>query len=195
MDCLRHLLDDGRDALIGISWFDDGINDAELALLAVLDEVRTGSPQRYSDLLDSPSLQSERLSLPLGGEVRFFVFQDSPFTESINYAEEMGRFALFIEDFLRVPFPQGTVVGRTISKRNYDDVDEENVGGVYSIQDQIVFTAGRGGFDAPEVLLHEMAHLYFGGHIGAPTRLIEGAAEFLAFYALDDFGRISLSDR
>ena len=192
---LGNLLIEAGDDLVGISWFEDGINDEELALLAVLEEIRKGSQQRYRDMLNSPYVQSARVSLTLGGEVKFFAFQDFPFPGPANHAEDMGRFARLVEDFLAVPFPRKTVVARTITKKGYDDEDERNVGGGYSIRDQIVFTASDAEFEAPEILLHEMAHIYFGGHTGAPTWLIEGAAEFLAFYALDDAGRLPLSDR
>ena len=192
---LRYLLDDSGDDLVGLPWFDDGIDDEELAFLSVLDATKGFSPQRYNDLLDSHYSQTGFTTLPLAGEVRLFVFQDKPFREGNDYVLDMKNFASFMEEFMGVPFPRKFVVARTIESKNYDDEDEKNVGGGYSLRDQIVITSVEENFDAPEILLHEMAHLYWGGHIGAPTWLIEGAAEFLAFFALDDFGGQPLPER
>ena len=125
---LRYLLDDSGDDLVGLPWYDDGIDDEELAFLSVLDATKGFSPQRYNDLLDSHYSQTGFTTLPLAGEVRLFVFQDKPFREGNDYVLDMKNFASFTEEFMGVPFPRKFVVARTIESKNYDDEDEKNVG-------------------------------------------------------------------
>ena len=149
---------------------------------------------RYRGLLDSHYIQSKTVHLPLAGEIKLMIFQDKAFHANDSSIDDMAWVAGFLEEFMGVPFPRRVVVARTIESKEYDDAEEEYVGGGYSLSDQIVITA-RTIDPLPIIIFHEMAHIYWGGHTGSPDWMTEGTAEFLSFHAMDTLGLLPLAER
>ena len=191
---LRNLLGDPDSALPGVPWFQDGLDDVELALIAVLRTTKARSEEQYQDLLDTHYVRSKTISLPLAGDIRLFVFRHSPFPGNDDSIELMEDIARHLEEFMGVPFPRDPVVVGIIEPSiRAGEKPQRGVG--YALIDQLAIT-GREynrGFDL--AVFHEMSHLYWGGHTGAPAWFTEGAAGFLPDYARAELGRQSISAR
>ncbi len=191
---LRSLLNDTESNLAEAPWFEDGLDDEELAYIAVLEQTKVRSEEQYKDLLDEHYVRSKTISLPLAGDIRLFVFRHSPFPGNDDSIELMEDIARQLEEFMGVPFPRDPVVIGIIEPSiRAGEKPERGVG--YATIDQLAIT-GREynrGFDL--AVFHEMSHLYWGGHTGAPAWYVEGAAGFLPDYARSELGRQSISSR
>ena len=194
LDHFRALLYDSEAQLSGVPWFDDGIDDEELALMAVLRATKWRSVNQYEDLRDSYNVRSRTISLPLAGDVKLLVFRHSPFPTGDDSIELMEDIARALEEFIGLPFPRKTVVlGIIEPSLRAGEKPERGVG--YALRDQLAIT-GREynrGFDL--AVFHEMSHIYWGGHTGAPAWYTEGAAGFLPDYAREQLDRQRISSR
>ena len=180
--------------LPGTPWFDDGIDDEELALIAVLEATRHRSAHQYRDLLESHHVRSKTIALPLAGDVKLLVFRHCAFPPGDNGIELMEDIARALEEFMEVPFPNNPVViGIIEPSLGAGEKPEKGVG--YSLNDQLAITAQEynRGFDL--TVFHEMSHIYWCGHTGAPAWFTEGAEGFLPDYAREQLGRQSISSR
>ena len=194
LDHFRALLYDSEAQLSGVPWFDDGIDDEELALMSVLRATKWRSVHQYEDLRDSYNVRSKTISLPLAGDVKLLVFRHSPFPARDDSIELMEDIARALEEFISLPFPWKTVVVGIIEPSlRAGEKPQRGVG--YALRDQLAIT-GREynrGFDL--AVFHEMSHIYWGGHTGAPAWFTEGAAGFLPDYAREQLGRQRISSR
>ena len=191
---LRSLLNDADSGLFGKPWFEDGIDDEELAFLAVLHATKGRSIDQYQDLLDSHHTRSKTISLPLAGEVRLLVFRHSPFPAGDDSIELIEDIARALEEFMEVPFPRVTVaIGIIEPSLRAGEKPERGVG--YALLDQLAITARKYNRDFHLTVFHEMAHIYWGGHTGAPAWFTEGAAGFLPDYAREATGVETISSR
>ena len=126
--------------LPGTPWFDDGIDDEELALIAVLEATRHRSAHQYRDLLESHHVRSKTIALPLAGDVKLLVFRHSAFPPGDNGIELMEDIARALEEFMEVPFPNNPVViGIIEPSLGAGEKPEKGVG--YSLNDQLAITA------------------------------------------------------
>ena len=172
----------------------DGIDSEELALISVLDETRGRSKDQYQDLLESHYVRSKTITLPLAGEIRFRVFRHSPFPGNDDSIELMEDIARHLEEFMRVPFPwDPVVIGIIEPSLRAGEKPERGVG--YSVIDQLAITGREYNRDFDLAVFHEMSHIYWGGHTGAPPWFTEGAAGFLPDYARAELGRQRISSR
>ena len=191
---LRSLLNDADSELSGKTWFEDGIDDEELAFLAVLHATKGRSIDQYQDLLDSHHTRSKTISLPLAGEVRLLVFRHSPFPAGDDSIELMEDIARALEEYMEVPFPRVTVaIGIIEPSLRAGEKPERGVG--YALLDQLAITVREYNRDFHLTVFHEMAHIYWGGHTGAPAWFTEGAAGFLPDYAREVTGVETISSR
>ena len=191
---LRSLLTDPETGLSEVPWVDDGIDSEELALISVLDETRGRSKDQYQDLLESHYVRSKTITLPLAGEIRFRVFRHSPFPGNDDSIELMEDIARHLEEFMRVPFPwDPVVIGIIEPSLRAGEKPERGVG--YSVIDQLAITGREYNRDFDLAVFHEMSHIYWGGHTGAPPWFTEGAAGFLPDYARAELGRQRISSR
>lgn len=194
LERLRALLDDPDSGLIGVSWFEDGLDHEELALLSVLHETRQRSVHQYEDLLESHHFRSKTISLPLAGDVELLVIRHSEFPgldESIELMEEIAR---VLEEFIGVPFPRTRVV-LGIIEPSLTSGEEVEWGLGYAHLDQLAITPWEYNIDFRLAVYHEMSHIYWGGHNGAPAWFNEGAAGFLPDYVRDVLGNQKISAR
>ena len=193
-DRLRSLLYDDESGISELPWVKDGIDDKELTLVAVLDATRGRSRDQYQDLLDRHFVRSKTITLPLAGEVRFVVFRHSPFPGNDDSIELMEDIARHLEKFMGVPFPwDPVVIGIIEPSLRFGERPERGVG--YALSDQLAITGREYNRDFDLAVFHEMSHIYWGGHTGAPAWFTEGAAGFLPDYARAELGRQRISSR
>ena len=194
LDRLRSLLNDADSELLGIPWFDDGIDDEELTFLAVLDETKGRSLDQYRDLLDSHHVRSKTITLPLAGEVKLLVFRHSPFPARDDSIELMEDVVRVLEGFMEVPFPWNPVV-LGIIEPSLRAGEKPEKGAGYAQYDQLAITGREYNRDFHLAVFHEMSHIYWGGHTGAPAWFTEGAAGFLPDYAREVTGVQKITSR
>ena len=194
LDHFRALLNDPDSGLPGVPWFDDGIDGEELALLSVLRTTKWRSVHQYEELRDSYHVQSKIISLPLAGDVKLLVFRHSPFPgrdESIELMEQMAR---VLEDFMGVSFPWNPVVLGTIEPSLLSN-EKVKRGVGYMLSNQLAITPREYNVNFRLAVFHEMSHIYWGGHTGAPAWYTEGAAGFLPDYARELLGLEKIKSR
>ena len=180
--------------LSGKPWFADGIDDEELALLAVLRATKDRSIDQYQDLLDSYQSRSKTISLPLAGDVKLLVFRHSPFPPGDDSIELMEDIARVLEEFMEVPFPGDPVV-LGIIEPSLRAGEEPQWGVGYALHDHLAMTGWEYNPDFNLAVFHEASHIYWGGHTGAPAWFAEGAAGFLPDYAREILGRQEITSR
>ena len=191
---LGQLLDDADAELTGRPWFDDGIDEEELPFLIVLHDAKSRSIHQYQDLLDSHHIRSKTISLPLAGDVKLWVFRHSPFPPDDDSIELMEAIMPVLEEFMEVPFPWNPVV-LSIIEPSLRAGEEPGRAGAYALQDQLAIAGREYNQDFHLSVFHEISHIYWGGHTGAPIWFTEGAAQFLPDYARELLGVQTMEER
>ena len=153
------------------SWFADGINEEEAALLVPAGAVSYKSPDLAGDLLATQHTQTRTVSLPLGGRVRIWVFQNTPFPEGEDLVSTIEETIHMAEERMRVPFPKSEVILLVLdrSQKSY----KMDVG--YFHDHMRLIRKGGEVYRLP----HETAHYYFNR---GPSWFREGGAEFIAVH-------------
>ena len=179
--------DDSWDRLTEQPWFTDGLDNEELALVAVLDSI-ISHPQLYNDLIQTSFTRSATVSLPLAREVNLWVFQPQPFHHSQEDVLPMLEDSVQItEEFMEVPFPVTDVI--LVIPIVGPEVDHGIEGGKHWGS---FITVTRYETSPPhdiwlvtdwEAIYHEVAHYYFGF---GPPWLVEGGAEFMWMYIREE---------
>ena len=169
--------------LAGQSWFNDGIDDMEAAVLIAI--VSSTEPFREA-LIETHHVASVPVALPLAGDAELIVVRHTPFPADDRVLSTMEEGVRAIEGFMGIRFPVNAVL-LVIHEPD-----------IWSVRSRAHFTASILGPN-PEIgymnaliranneelglskhtLYHEIAHYYY---LGGPTWLSEGAAEFLAVY-------------
>ena len=155
------------------SWFADGLNDEESALVVVLGRLVSNSSNLYDELLQNHFIQTRTVSLNLARDVNIYVIQNSPFPSYEDLPRLIKESALIIEDFMGVPFPTTDIILHVVVGSIYELTHK---GGVYLRSHMRIV---RYGGDASWALPHETAHYY--SH-GSPGWFVEGMATFLDAY-------------
>ena len=155
------------------SWFADGLNDEESALVVVLGRLVSNSPNLYDELLQNHFIQTRTVFLNLARDVNIYVIQNSPFPSYEDLPRLIKESALIIEDFMGVPFPTTDIILHVVVGSIYELTHK---GGVYLRSHMRIV---RYGGDASWALPHETAHYY--SH-GSPGWFVEGMATFLDAY-------------
>ena len=159
------------------SWFADGLNDEESALVVVLGGALGQSSKMYDDLLRSHFIQTKTVSLPLAGDVNIHVIQNAPFHSYEDLARPIGEIAFTLEQFVGAPFPTNNIILHVIVDSGY------GVRGAHLRNYmQLVRTRNTVWF-----LAHETAHYYFHSIFG-PAWIVEGMANFSDEYVNDRIG-------
>ena len=159
------------------SWFADGLNDEESALVVVLGGALGQSSKMYDDLLRSHFIQTKTVSLPLAGDVNIHVIQNAPFHSYEDLARPIGEIAFTLEQFVGAPFPTNNIILHVIVDSGY------GVRGAHLRNYmQLVRTRNTVWF-----LAHETAHYYFHSNFG-PAWIVEGMANFSDEYVNDRIG-------
>ncbi len=189
---LARIADRGEDNLALLaeqSWFTDGIDDEEAALLIALEDAAGDARNLFVSLARNRYTQSKSVTLPLSGEIKFWAFQAIPFPRNKDVVGMMAEAVRASEILFGTPFPMKDVVlvlqpvgGAT---RNY--------GGQFRGDHMRLVM-----YDFSDVnrrtIYHEIGHYYLRGGVG-PTWFIEGGANFVESYVLDSIGVESLKTR
>ena len=175
------------DELAQAPWYADGLNDADLALLSILDSVRYFSPPLYDEFLRSYEVKAKTISLPLRGEVRLWAFDPVSYHELEDPLLMIEEVARATEAFIGAPFPASHVIMVT-------SYDRRHGGGAWHAG-SFIYVSRWGEISLwPQTVYHEVGHYYFGGGIG-PQWLVEGGAKFMEAVTRDTLGVESLDRR
>ena len=177
-----------------LEWFRDGISDRDLVILMAFIDALARSQYQYEDLLRESHIASRTLSLPLAGDITLQVVRHTPFPDDDPTLDLMEDIALQLEEFMGVPFPLDIALILMIEP-NIEAGEEPEYGVAGSLGSHIVAAPPRFNPNFHLAVFHEMAHLYWGGHTGAPAWWTEGTAGFLPSIARDALGQESLDQR
>ncbi|MDE2778236.1 MAG: hypothetical protein OXI91_00965 [Chloroflexota bacterium] len=153
----------------GKAWLVDGISDEEAALLVPAGAVSARSPELGRDLMQAHYVQKKTISLPLGGSVRIWVFQNTPFPPGEDLATTIEETILLAEERMQVPFPTPEVILLVLDRSEKSYRMEP---GYFPGQMRLIRSRGK-VYHLP----HETAHYYFNR---GPSWFREGGAEFVA---------------
>ena len=162
------------------SWFADGVDLEDAALMAVLVPLTYQAPELYRELLDSRFAVDRSVALPLAGEVHLWAFRHEPFSESeelLDVAEEAVR---HVEAMMGAPFPTSDLIILAGGLGSYGGEHRDTH---ITLGDGIVANPRANS----DTIRHEIAHYYFDIYFGH-VWLREGAAEYTANYIGDVVG-------
>ena len=166
--------------LTSSTWFQDGVDHQEAALVTVLSRQSKIAPEEFRRLVTSYDYQSSSVTLPLAGEVQLTILRLEP-EGSLRAEGQMDRLEAAIqqiEEFMGLPFPQKDVI------MLYAETGTQTTGvylGTHIVVDR---PSGIQG-DVRRVEAHEVSHYYW--NTGVPVvvaNLVEGASEFLTSFVI-----------
>ncbi len=176
-------------------WVRDGISERDAILVMALISAQFRSFSEYEGLLlRQPNLAQRTLTLPLAGDVELYVVRKTEFPPNDPTLDLMEQITRQLEEFMGVPFPLDAAV-ILIIEPDIAAGEDPQYGVAYALGAHIEMVAPLYNEGAHLAVFHEMSHLYWGGHTGAPPWWTEGAAGFLPDYARDALGHESLSTR
>ncbi len=165
---------DKLEQLISQSWYQDGLNDEEAALVVVL----PGESGRvFFDLLQGRHVRSDTISLPLAGDVNLFEVRRAPIQPDSDVLDTLRTGAEVIEGFMEVPLNQTDVIV-------FLNPGFSSLGLGVNYGSHIIAGAAEGTQSLRSTLYHELAHFYWGLDVEGPDWFEEGAPSFLADYVL-----------
>lgn len=173
--------------LVRQPWFADGLEDEEMALIVPLSimYIESGSPATrdlFNDLIDSHSIQSTTVSLPLAGDVNIWVLQSTAFPPDEDLSAIIEDTIRLSEGFLKTPFPTTDIILLILGQHHQVPPGH---GGTH-------MRLNRRYDNKVYSIPHETAHYYF--NFG-PGWFREGGAQFLEAYIKDTKGAQDLADR
>ena len=170
---------DSYSQLTSQPWFIDGLDDEEAVFVIALGGAASRSLKLFEDLLTAHYIQHSTISLSLAGEVNIWVIENSPppppNEDVLTLIEDHVRIS---EEFMEVPFPVADVILLHVDPH----VGDYGLGGGWHSGSHFVAVRPISGGLGP--VPHEMAHYYFNFR---PRWLVEGGANFIAFYIVDDY--------
>ena len=185
--------------LVEQEWFLDGLTDEEAALVAVLDFQATSEVGDFGKLIKDHFVYSKEIDLPLAGEIWSIGLSSREKDLDLETTQQVEDAVVDLEDFLAVPFPAGElIVLYGFSGMSYlwstqgDENLGRNMGSHIIIKEDLA--RGKPTSDANRIIIHEVAHHYWGGEIG-PSWLTEGGADFLASAVFHRLHGESLTER
>ena len=191
---LGQLALDGDTEIIQNNLFGDKDNESGLVLLLALLDAQLRSRYQYQDLLEQHHIAQRTLNLPLAGDVELYVVRHTEFPDSDPTLNLMEQVMVQLEDFMGVPFPRNPAI-ILIMEPSSRGGETPQFGAAHSISTYIVASPPRYNPDFHLAVFHEMSHMYWGGHNGAPPWWNEGAAGFLPDIARDALGHETLAER
>ena len=159
-------------------WFIDGLDDEEAVFVIALGGAASRSLKLFKDLLTAHYIQHRTISVPLAGEVNIWIIQNSPRSPGEDVLTVIEDHIRISEEFMGAPFPVADVILLHVDPR----VGDYGLGGGWHSGSHFVAVRRISGGWGP--VSHEMGHYYF--NFG-PRWLVEGGANFIAFYIVDDY--------
>ena len=175
-------------------WFRDGISEHDAILVMALVNARNRSSSQYQNLLRQSNLAQRTLTLPLAGDIELYVVRQTEFPLNDPTLDLMEQITPQLEEFMGVPFPLDAAVILIIEPDIAAGEDPQN-GVAYALGAHIEMVAPLYNEGVHLAVFHEMSHLYWGGHTGAPGWWIEGAAGFLPDYTRHQLGQEDIEIR
>ena len=99
------------------SWYVDGLEEDEAALIVILSRAVQDSPELFRDLLSAHFVQTGTADLPLAGPVRLWAVQNTPFPEDEGLLQWMEEAVRYWEGFVEEPFPTNDVILSVVDPR------------------------------------------------------------------------------
>ena len=178
LDAISRIAGDDKEALdqlTGQSWYADGLNEEESALVVSLGREDIIKTSLYTDLLRSHFIQTRKVSLPLSGDVDIYVIEKDPPSiqdeDILTIIEDTARIS---EIFMQVPFPTTDII-LLITGHEYRIKEGHH---------RTFMTLQRDWDMVVNSVPHETAHYYFYSDFGREW-LHEGMAEFIEAYIND----------
>ena len=169
---------DSYSQLTSQPWFIDGLDDEEAVFVIALGGAASRSLKLFKDLLTAHYIQHRTISVPLAGEVNIWIIQNSPRSPGEDVLTVIEDHIRISEEFMGAPFPVADVILLHVDPR----VGDYGLGGGWHSGSHFVAVRRISGGWGP--VSHEMGHYYF--NFG-PRWLVEGGANFIAFYIVDDY--------
>lgn len=185
---------DVSDSVYGVDLTGDLTGESGLVFLLALLDAQIRSRHQFQDLLEQHRIAQRTLNLPLAGDVELYVVRHTEFPDDDPTLNLMEQIMVQLEDFMGVPFPRNPLV-ILIMEPSARGGEEPRFGVAYAISTYIVASPPRHNPGFHLAIFHEVSHMYWGGHTGAPPWWTEGAAGFLPDIARDALGHESLSVR
>ncbi len=172
----------------------DGISENDGFYLMALGDALNRSEHQYQDLLNQHHIASRTLTMPLAGDIDVTVVRHTPFPNNDPTLDLTEDIALQLEEFMGVPFPLDNIL-ILILEASVRNGERPMIGVAYAIWGHLVMVPPRHNPGFHLAVFHEVSHLYWGGHTGAPPWWTEGAAGFLPDIARDALGHETLEER
>ena len=163
----------GAERLLDQPWVRDGLTAEEAALIVTLRD-RWLSEVAFEDLVQGGGrVWSETVALPLAGEVDIFVVKRSEYWVQ-DALDVTAVTAELFEGFMGISWPKSDTIIAILDR----DSDSDWSARGWNSGTHVVLRS------APGVLVHELAHFYFGTTVldRIPFWLSEGGADFLEKY-------------
>ena len=183
--------------LAGQSWFSDGLDDDDAALLHGISHTHGDFRQA---LIETNYVASASVALPLTGEMGLAVVRHTPFPPDDQTLKRLEEGVRIMEDFMGAPLPVGDVTLLLVEPEFW----------TLEARAQLVRFSQSGGPLEPayvraivgavnpetgpptRTLYHELGHYYLGN---GPRWLQEGLANFLEAYTVARTGGEGLEER
>ena len=183
--------------LAGQSWFSDGLDDDDAALLHGISYAKGDFRQA---LIETNYVASTTVTLPLTGEMGLAVVRHTPFLPDDQTLKTLEEGVRIMEDFMGAPLPVGDVTLLLVEPEFW----------TLEARAQLVRFSQSGGPLEPayvraivgavnpetgpptRTLYHELGHYYLGN---GPRWLQEGLANFLEAYTVARTGGEGLEER
>ena len=164
------------------AWFDDGLNDEEVAFVALASDIsRYSTDSEFRSLISVWNAEHTTVSLPLAGEVRIWVIShDTNFYlgDTLSWIEDAVHAS---ETLISVQFPTDDVI-LWIPEPGMEYGPQ---GGFHNGEFMVIAASDVVSL----IVYHETAHYY---SLGLSFWFTEGGANFIAAYAQDRVGEMSL---
>ncbi len=177
------------------SWFNDGIDDLDAALLHAL-KYETGGMKQ--SLVETAHVSSTTLHLPFSGTVGLAVVRHTPFPPDDYTLAAMEKGLRVMEDFMGVRLPVDDVILLVVEPGNLGvkGTHIQWCGGRNNVDPcylSAIIMVENPGFGPPlNTIYHELAHHYL---VNGSRWLREGVANFLEAYVLAQTGGPQLDER
>ncbi len=184
--------------ITGQSWFSDGLDDDDAALLHGL---FSASGDFRQALIETNHVATAIVDLPLTGELGLAVVRHTPFPPEDETLKILEVGVRILEDFMGVPLPVGDVTLLLVEPEFWTregaagelvrfsqgggPSEPAYVGGIIRVRNRETGPPTR-------TLFHELAHYYLQG---GPRWLREGMANFLEAYIVARLGVQGLDER
>ena len=164
------LSDQGRlEQVIAQPWFTDGLTEEEAVLVVTLEGAARDSPDLFQDLLAARFIQTRTAELSIGGRVRLWVVQNTPFPAGEQLFQRLEEAARYWEGFMQEPIPTNDVILLVVDPRgkSYGLSREGHLG----THMRLVRSVDLG---TVSYIPHEVGHYFF----REPRWLAEGVSQF-----------------